>query len=105
MIRYHLFDRYEVSAREKFVGVLFAIVAAVSVVFLLIGAFVNSVFVMIVGLMMGIYSIIILAWLFIRELPKIDSGKYGYYDVWFEHHASTYGMKIYNKNSNILKYE
>ena len=105
MIRYHLFDRHEVSAREKFVGVLFAIVAAVSVVFLLIGAFVNSVFVMIVGLIMGIYSIIILAWLFIRELPKIDSGKYGYYDVWFEHHASTYGMKIYNKNSNILKYE
>ena len=105
MIRYHLFDRYEVSAREKFVGVLFAIVAAVSVVFLLIGAFVNSVFVMIVGLIMGIYSIIILAWLFIRELPKIDSGKYGYYEVWFEHHAATYGMKIYNKNSNILKYE
>ena len=105
MIRYHLFNRYESAKREKFSGTLFATAAAISVVLILMGILVNSIFITVVGSVVGIYSIIIAAWLFIRELPKIDSGKYGYYDVWFEHHASDYGMNMYNRNSNILKYE
>lgn len=105
MIRYHLFARYEAIAREKFSAVLFSVGAAVSVILILAGTLMNLTFVIIVAAVIGVYSIVILGWLFLCELSKIDSGKYGYYDVWFEHHASEYGMKVHNKNSSILKYE
>ena len=105
MIRYHLFDRPESTQREKFSGILFSVTAAICVVVIILGVLINSVFVIIVGSAVGIYAIVILAWLFTFELVKIDDGKYGYYDIWFEHYASTNGMKVYNRNSDILKYE
>lgn len=105
IIRYHLFNHYTLKTKEHFALILILVAGGIGLIVSIIGILLSSTFVSIVGIILCLYTIIITLWLCFSELPKMADDKYGYYDIWFEGLASKNGLKMYNKNRGILRYE
>lgn len=57
--------------------------------------FIPFTFFKVFGYIVAIYAIIILIWLFAKEIPQYAFGKYvDYDDIWFEGQASKWGEKV-----------
>ena len=84
---------------------LILVAGGVGLIISIIGILLSSTFISIIGVILCLYTIVVTLWLCFSELPKMADDKYGYYDIWFEGLASKNGLKMYNKNRGILRYE
>lgn len=105
IIRYHLFNHYTFKKKERFALMLILVAGGVGFIISIIGILLSSTFISIIGIILCLYTIVVTLWLCFSELPKMADDKYGYYDIWFEGLASKNGLKMYNKNRGILRYE
>lgn len=105
MLRYYLFDYNSHKQRSIFSSVVVSITIIAGTGIVMLGVLFNVLVLIIIGALIIGYVACIFLWLFCREIKKMDDPNYDYYDIWFENDASNYGMKNYNKNKNILKYE
>lgn len=105
MLRYYLFDYNNKKQREEFSMVVVSIGVLVGLILSFIGIYFHILALIIIGAIIIGYAAVIAIWIFGFELNRMESSNYGYYSIWFEKYASKCGMKNYQKNKNILKYE
>lgn len=94
-IRYWVMEMRDYRTKWSFVCALISICIMISTVLLSLGIICNILTCTILGSIVGIYTLFMIIWLFIFEVPKYKNGNPSYDSIWFEGSASKLGEKYF----------